>query len=467
MQATNILFAAPIVILLVVSSITMLLNLFWKKQNNVLWFVFSYFCALLVVMGGQSKINDFAFGQQIFLDNFGFVVNCIILLSALIVTLISKGFEKKQALTNELDYHLLVSYSVIGAMVMANANSLLLLFVGFELLSVCVYVLAAIAKERRFSSEAGLKYFILGAFSSAFLLFGIAFIYGATGKLDITELVNSANLDSSMFISGFIMLLFGFGFKLSLVPFHIWTADVYQGAPTTVTAFMATVVKVAAVACFARFIIIGMSNMMDSLYYLVWALAVLSMVVGNLLALNQTSVKRILAFSSIAHAGYASIGFLCGEEGLQVTAFYMLVYALMSLVAFAIVLFVTSDSDDSIENFAGLGWSKPVWSFCMLLAVLSLAGIPPLAGFIAKLVLFKTAIEHNYTSLAIIGALSSVVSLYYYLKIIVFMYFKESEESKDYYNPEFLSKAGVVFALLLVVIVGIFPGSFIGLVGGL
>ncbi len=466
MSATNIIFTFPIIIILTLSSAAMLLNLFWRKLDNVIWFSCAYLFALVFVIGGQYKVVDFAFGQQVFIDSFGFVINFLILLSALIVTMISRGFDKKQGIRNNLDYHLLITYSVIGALVMSNANNLLLLFVGFELLSVCVYVLAAIAKEKRFSSEAGLKYFILGAFSSAFLLFGIAFIYGATGQLDITNLVNGQiPANNSMFIAGFLMLLFGFGFKLSLVPFHLWTADVYQGAPTTVTAFMATVVKVAAVACFARFIIIGMSDLVETWYHLVWALSVLSMVIGNLLALNQTSVKRILAFSSIAHAGYAAIGFLCGSEGLQVTAFYMLAYCAMSLVAFAIVLYVTEDGDDSIENFAGLGWSKPVWSFYMLIALLSLAGIPPLAGFIAKLVLFKTAIEHNYTSLAVIGALSSVISLYYYLKIIVFMYFKESDREVSYASPEFLSRAGLAVALFLVVFIGIFPSGFLGLVG--
>ena len=411
MQAINIIFTFPIIVILALSSAAMLLNLFWKKLDNVVWFSCAYLFALVFVIGGQYKVVDFAFGEQIFVDSFGLVINFIILLSALIVTMLSRGFDKKQGIRNNLDYHLLISYSVIGALVMANANNLLLLFVGFELLSVCVYVLAAIAKERRFSSEAGLKYFILGAFSSAFLLFGIAFIYGATGRLEITNLVSGTLYNNSMFVAGFLMLLFGFGFKLSLVPFHIWTADVYQGSPTTVTAFMATVVKVAAVACFARFIIIGMSDLLENWSHLIWALSVLSMVIGNLLALNQTSVKRILAFSSIAHAGYAAIGFLCGSEGLQVTAFYMLAYSVMSLAAFAIVLFVTEDGDDSIENFSGLGWSKPLWSFAMLIALLSLAGIPPLAGFIAKLVLFKKAIEHNFTSLAIIGAISSVISL--------------------------------------------------------
>ena len=465
MQAINIIFTFPIIVILALSSAAMLLNLFWKKLDNVVWFSCAYLFALVFVIGGQYKVVDFAFGEQIFVDSFGLVINFIILLSALIVTMLSRGFDKKQGIRNNLDYHLLISYSVIGALVMANANNLLLLFVGFELLSVCVYVLAAIAKERRFSSEAGLKYFILGAFSSAFLLFGIAFIYGATGRLEITNLVSGTLYNNSMFVAGFLMLLFGFGFKLSLVPFHIWTADVYQGSPTTVTAFMATLVKVAAVACFARFIIIGMSDLLENWSHLIWALSVLSMVIGNLLALNQTSVKRILAFSSIAHAGYAAIGFLCGSEGLQVTAFYMLAYSVMSLAAFAIVLFVTEDGDDSIENFSGLGWSKPLWSFAMLIALLSLAGIPPLAGFIAKLVLFKKAIEHNFTSLAIIGAISSVISLYYYLKIIVFMYFKETDREINYSNPEFLSKAGLAFALFLVIFIGIFPSGFLGLVG--
>ena len=455
----------PIATILILSSCAMLLEIFGERPTRVVWFSVAYIASWVAICA-QYNLKALAFNDQLFVDRFSFIVNSIILIGALTATLIGQGFNEKQGIKRSLDYDLLISYSVIGAMVMANANNLILLFVGFELLSVCVYVLAAIAREERVSSEAGLKYFILGAFSSAFLLFGIALIYAATGQINISSLLIAGDNFSLILISGLLLVVFGFGFKVSLVPFHVWAPDVYQGAPTTVAAFMSTIVKTAALASFARFLVLGLAPVEEFWQSLVWALSAFSMIAGNLLALSQVSLKRMLAFSSIAHAGYATIGLLCGSSGLQATAFYLVVYTFMSLAAFGVLLYVTAGSDaqyesDTLESFNGLGWTKPVWGLVMLIAVLSLAGIPPMAGFMGKLFLFKVAVSKGYIGLAIIGALSSVVSLYYYLRIVVAMYFKDPvaqvSDRLASNRPELLSRVGLAFAAVMTVYLGIFP----------
>jgi NADH-quinone oxidoreductase subunit N len=265
-----------------------------------------------------------------------------------------------------------------------------------------------------------------------------------------------------MMLAGLGLLIFGFAFKVSLAPFHLWTPDVYQGSPTSITAFMAVVVKVAAFASFMRIMLLAFGPVIESWSAVIWGLAVISMTVGNLVALRQDSIKRMLAYSSVAHAGYALMGFLSFEGGAEATTFYLVVYSFMTLASFGVVLLVSTGTSrqyesDSIESFRGLGWSNPLLGLIMVLAMLSLAGIPPLAGFFGKLYLFSAVVAQGYIWLAIIAALNSAVALFYYLRVIVVMYF--SEESRERVTIDFAPGLSIIVSTIFLLYVGLFSGG--------
>jgi len=439
------------------------LVLFLNLGACALGFAFSW--QLFVMPEGVT-----AFGGTIFADAYTGVWNTILLAGTFLTFLLSHGQLRKQGIEHGIDTHALVLLTLLGGMVMVAAADLMVMFLGLELLSVSVYVLAGVSRSEKTSSEGALKYLILGAFSSAFLLYGLALVYGACGTLSIQELAALNSAPSPLLLSGIGLLVFGFGFKVSLVPFHFWTPDVYQGAPTSITAFMATVVKAAAFGAFLRVMLVAFPELSASWEGLLWLLAVLTMTIGNIIALRQESVKRMLAYSSIAHAGYALMGFLVvgASGGIESVMFYLFVYSLMTIVAFGVVLLATSGradaqfGQDNYQSLSGLGWTHPFLGLCMTIAMLSLGGLPPFAGFIGKFYVFSAAVKANFVGLAIIGALNSVVSLYYYLRVVVVMYF--SERSVDW-QPEPLGRfAAPRLALMLatagVIYFGLFSGTY-------
>ena len=378
----------------------------------------------------QSYIRETAFKGLVHLDAFSFAFATITLAGTLFALLLSSGQLKAQNAVDSVDVDVLMLFATCGGLVMISAANLIVLFLGFELLSVCVYVLTGIAKSEKASSEGALKYFILGAFSSAFLLYGMTLVYGATGSMDLVQIGQAATLDNPMLLIGLGLTVFGFAFKVGAVPFHFWTPDVYQGAPVSISAYMAVVVKAAAFGSFLRVVTVAFGGIQTEWVGLLWLLSVLTMTVGNILALWQRSVKRMLAYSSIAHAGYAMIGFvvLGSAAGGEATIFYLAAYTAMTIAAFGVVLLASAGTGrqyaaDDLESLKGLGWSRPFLGLVMTVALLSLAGMPPLGGFVAKFYLFSAAVKGGYTGLAVIAALNSVVSLYYYLGVIVVMYF--------------------------------------------
>lgn len=418
----------------------------------------------------QGMFNEMSLTSTYYLNPQSGFFSMLLILSTMLCAFLSFGQLEKQGVKSSLEIDVLMMFALAGGLLMACAANMLILFVGFELLSICVYALCGIALKERASSESAVKYFLLGAFSSAFLLYGIALIYGATGSFNYAIIASRASANSTLMMLGVSLIIFGFAFKVALVPFHFWTPDVYQGAPISITSFMAVVVKIAGFAGFIR-LFSSAFHLVPSIWSnMLWIVAVLSMLVGNVMAIQQKSIKRMLAYSSIAHSGYMTMGFLAfGANGLQASVYYLVVYALMSIVSFGcLVVATTSLSDqydkDSIDHLNGLGWSRPWLGFAMAVSMFALAGMPPLIGFMGKLFLFSSVIESGYYGLAIIAAINSVISLYYYLRVIVAMYFKEADSKiaveRDLGGDEKLLNLFPQFAVFsataAVIIIGIF-----------
>ncbi|MFN8389636.1 MAG: NADH-quinone oxidoreductase subunit N [Bdellovibrionota bacterium] len=442
-MSANLLAVMPLVCV-TLFAVGMLLYDLFRKADPIFWTLGGCFSGILFYfpqMVLPRELTASALGGLLDVDGFSAFFGTLILLGTILSSLLHYRQAAAQRAVISADVDVLLLLTACGGMVMVSAANLMVFFVGFELLSVCVYVLSGIARHEAASSEGALKYFVLGAFSSAFMLYGITLIYGATGSMDLVTIGHSlAHSYNNMAIVGLGLLLFGFSFKVSLVPFHFWAPDVYQGAPVSISGFMAVVVKAAAFGAFLRVMsqaFIGMTEVWAGLF---WTLAALTMTIGNLMALRQRSIKRMLAYSSVAHAGYALMGFLAlgPSGGGEAVVFYMLVYMFMTITAFGVVLVVTAGSDaqyarDDLDSLSGIGWSHPALGLVMTVAMLSLAGMPPLSGFMGKLMLFSSVVNAGYVGLAIIAALNSVVSLYYYLGVVVTMYF--SGERKLSWRP--------------------------------
>lgn len=426
----DIFAVAPITLLVVVALAMLMMDAFGKRSGRLLWTSMACIAALAFYLP-QAKLFGSALSGHIFVDGFSWVFGSIILISGLLVFLVGDGLLSEQRAESSIDVDFLLLMSLAGALVTVAAANLVVLFIGIELMSIPLYVLAGIARRERASAEAALKYFILGAFSSAFFLYGIVLIYGATGSMNLLEIASNLPADSVLSIVGLGLIIFGFAFKVGLVPFHLWVPDVYQGSPTSISTFMAIIVKAAGFGAFLRVMYLGFYSIAPHWEGVIWLLAVLTMTVGNLAALRQQSIKRMLAYSSVAHSGYAVMGLLgLGEAGgAQALIYYIIAYSLMTLASFGVVLIVTAGTDaqydkDDVQSLSGLGWSRPFLAIVMSVAMLSLAGIPPLAGFVGKFYLFSSVVQSGFVGLAIIAALNSVVSLYYYLRVLVVMYFK-------------------------------------------
>jgi NADH-quinone oxidoreductase subunit N len=413
--------------------------------------------------------NMRALSDAIVVDRYGLFFTFLFCLTSIATLLMSMSYlENTEVRTG--DYYTLIMFATVGMMLMASATDLLVIFLALEVMSIAAYALAGIARGQVRSNEAAMKYFLLGAFATGFLLFGIALIFGATGSMTlpvIAERVAGLGAAERLYLTaGVALLLVGFGFKVAAVPFHSWAPDVYEGAPTTVTAFMAVGVKAAAFAAFVRVFLDTLSGLQGDWSVVLWVIAALTMTVGNVTALLQRNIKRMLAYSSIAHAGYILVGMVAGgAAGGAAVLFYLLTYALMTLGAFAVVVAVgrKGEANELLDDYAGIAFRSPFLGVAMTLFMLSLAGIPPLAGFIGKFYLFSAAIESGYIWLTVIGVLNSVVSVYYYVGVLVRMYMMEGDT-----QVTALDRRPHLFATLLLtvagtVIVGLLPSSLLEL----
>ncbi|MHB9074715.1 MAG: NADH-quinone oxidoreductase subunit N [Desulfobaccales bacterium] len=404
------------------------------------------------------------FAGMVYLDNFSCFFYMIFLLGAALTILISRQYLEDYG-KNLGEYYALILFATMGMMLMAAGAHLIMIFLGLEVMSIAVYVLAGLFREDVRSNEASLKYLILGSFSSAFLLFGMAMLYGAAGgTLFLSELPKRLVLETAshpLIFAGIGLLLVGFGFKVASAPFHMWTPDVYEGAPTCVTAYMAVAVKAAAFAAFARVFFVAFGAFQVDWTMLLWVLAVATMTIGNITAIAQTNIKRMLAYSSIAHAGYLLVALISANQlGAVSLLYYLLAYTLMNLGAFGVVILVGRKKDSylNIYDYSGLAAQHPVLAASMALFMFALAGIPPTAGFVGKFYIFSAAIKAGYIWLAIIGVMNSLVSVYYYLRITVLMYMKPAEADLGPVSFSPAQTAVVAVTAAGVLLIGIFPG---------
>ncbi|MFQ6112428.1 MAG: NADH-quinone oxidoreductase subunit N, partial [Nitrospinota bacterium] len=368
------------------------------------------------------------------------------------------------------EYYCLILFATMGMILMAGGNNLLTIFLGVEVISISLYVLAGFLKTRARSNEAAVKYFLLGAFATGFLLYGIALIYGATGTTDLTRIsafaLKGAAQGNILLLAGMALLIVGLGFKLAAVPFHMWTPDVYEGAPTSVTAFMSAGPKAAVFAAFFRIFAAALPQLKPDWTALLWVIAVLTMTLGNVVALAQFNIKRMLAYSSIAHAGYLLIAVVVGDRlASSGLLFYLLAYTLMNLGAFGVVAALETREGGALDlrDYRGLGYKYPGLAFAMGVFMFSLSGIPPTAGFVGKFYIFSAAVNSGFIWLAVIGVLNSVVSVYFYLRVVVYMYMLEP--TRELAAPPL--SIYTVIALILTVLgtlgLGVFPSLFMEL----
>jgi NADH-quinone oxidoreductase subunit N len=438
----------PTIFLVAWACVLLLVDLFIPKERKG-WTALLAAVGLAGAMGitlaqaGQSSIG---FNGMITLDGFSSFLNCLFLGSGLLGIAIAYGYLKRMGIERG-EYYVLMLFSISGMLLMAQASDLIVVFLALELLSIPLYILAAFARPRTDSEEAGIKYFLLGAFATGFVVYGITLIFGATGQTSLSGIVSGINLADSfagiynplLLTIGAALILVGFSFKVAAVPFHMWTPDVYQGAPTSVTGFMAVGAKAAGFAALLRIFVTVLPSLNTDLVPVLWGLAALTMVAGNIIAIAQTNIKRLLAYSSIAHAGYILMAFVTfgnpktAGDAVASALFYLVTYAITSFGAWSVVIALEKPDGKglNIEDYAGLGHRKPALAVAMTIFMLSLTGMPPTLGLIGKFYLFRTVIEGGFIGLAIIGVLTSLISAYYYLRVVVVMWMRDGEPNVE------------------------------------
>lgn len=409
--------------------------------------------------------NGMLMSDQLFSDGFSAWFRALFCVVGVITAIFSPLYLRHRNIRLG-EYYSLLAMSVFGMMVMSSSANLLLFFVGLETMSISLYVLVSLRRDDATSVEGGLKYLVLGAFSSAFLLYGMALIFGGIGSLDyavIGEYLRQSHGVGPMTLTGIGLLLVGFAFKVSAVPFHFWSPDVYEGAPTTITAFMSTGAKAAAFVGLIRVFGVALAETSEHWTFALAVISVLTMTLGNVVAIRQTSVKRMLAYSSIAHAGYMLVAVIAGSrEAYAAAGFYLVGYAFMNLGAFGVLMLINQrgKGDYSFESLRGMGTVHPLLGLTMTVFMLSLIGIPPTAGFFGKLYVFSAAIKQGYLWLVIIGLLNSAVGAYYYLKVISTMFMSKAEGEVQFGQPVGY-KAALAISSLLIIIFGMFPEQLV------
>ncbi len=409
------------------------------------------------------------------IDGIGLFFSVLILLVGALSVLASVPLLERERI-DQGEFYALLLFCLAGMFLMVQTTNLMVILIGLEVFSLALYVMTGLSRGRVRSVEAALKYFLLGAFSSGFIVYGMALTYGVTGTLDLTDVAQAAAAGPSrMLLVGMGLLLVGLAFKIGVVPFHHWVPDVYEGAPTNVTGFMAAATKTAAIAVLLRFLIGAFGAQSEMWIPLITGLAIVTMTVANLVALAQNNLKRLLAFSSIAHAGYLLIAVTCNpESGVRAILFYLTVYGLMTVGAFAVLSAIGSGDEDSergymIQDWAGIGWRKPLLGLAMLVFLVSMAGIPPTGGFLGKYLVFQSAIESKRYMLAVIGMLNAAVAAYYYLRVIVYMFMREPEAGTEAelepVSP--LTATVMVVSIVAVIYLGLAPGRLLNIIQSL
>ncbi|NJN79290.1 MAG: NADH-quinone oxidoreductase subunit N [Anaerolineales bacterium] len=450
----------PYIILTVWASVLLLVDLFIPKNRKSITAILSA-VGLAVTLGytvTQIGITGKGFNNMVALDGFSTFANILLLVSGLFGIALAYGYTKRMNIESG-EYYTLLLFSVTGMMLMAQATDLIIVFLALELLSIPLYVLCAISRKLD-SEESGVKYFLLGAFASGFVVYGTALIFGATGSTSLNDIFYAASSGtfSLLLPIGAALLLVGFAFKVAAVPFHMWTPDVYQGAPTAVTAFMSSGAKIAGFVALFRVFATAFPALASDLTNVLWTLSALTMIVGNFVALSQTNIKRLLAYSAIAQAGYILMAFVpYGNKEVAPIAiasglFYLVAYTVSNFGTWGVVIALEKAENKGLEidDYAGLAKKYPALAIAMTIFMLSLIGFPPTLGMVGKFYLFRSAIDGGFTGLAIIGVLTSVVSAYYYLRVVVNMYMKEGDPVVE--NETWLGFTTAITAIVTVVV---------------
>ena len=418
--------------------------------------------AAIIFNENLSTKETLLFGDSIIIDYLSSFMKIITLLAAFFVLVISPNYLTTFKIL-KIEYPILILSSVLGMMIMISSNDLIVFYMGLELQSLALYVLATFNRDQLKSSEAGLKYFVLSALSSGLLLYGCSLIYGFTGSTNFNLIALELNSNQYAITFGIVFILVGLAFKISAVPFHMWAPDVYEGSPTSVTLFFTMVPKIAALTVFIRFLYVPFLDLIDQWQMILIFLSIASMLLGAVAAIGQTNIKRLIAYSSISHIGYALAGLATGSnEGIQSSVIYITIYIIMNLGLFSCLLMMKRNNVyyEDIDDLSGLSKNHPLISLSLLVILFSLAGIPPLAGFFAKFYVFKSVLEQSMYFLAIVGLLSTVVAAFYYLRIIKIMYFDKEKEKYDTDHSLWL-KISLTGSTLLILIYFISPSQLI------
>lgn len=467
---SSLLLAMPELFLAMSGMVLLVLGAFMKRESSAImcWAVVLMFAVTMYILLNMDWDQARAFSDHFIMDRFSGYMKLLVLIGLSGSLMLSTRYLAQENMAR-FEYPILVLFAGVGMMVMLSANSFLSLYVGLELQSLCLYVLAAFRREHIRASEAGLKYFVLGALSSGMLLYGISMIYGYTGAIGFDAIGHSlreaqqAGVLSPGAIIGMVFILVGIAFKISAVPFHMWTPDVYEGAPTSVTALFAIVPKVAAMGLLMRVLYDPFGALMPDWQQVIWVLSAASMGFAAFAGLVQKNIKRLMAYSSIGNAGYAMMGLVAGtSDGAGAVVLYMTIYMMMTAASFGIIMLMRRNDRmvESVYDLAGLSKTNPALAYAMATMMFSMSGIPPLAGFFGKLLVFQAAIESGFYVLAVFGVLTSVVAAYYYLRIIKVMFFDEATDPFDQ-QPAFVRKVVVMFCTLFILVFVFVPDTLV------
>ena len=464
----NLTLVLPEIFLSLAIMFMLILGVFKKKSFKLIQnfsLIILLITAVITFNETLSNNTTLIFNESMIIDYFSSFMKIITLIAAFLVLAISSSYLKTLKLL-KIEYPILILSSVLGMMIMISSNDLIVFYMGLELQSLALYVLATFNRDNLKSSEAGLKYFVLSALSSGLLLYGCSLIYGFTGSTNFQEIASQLNSNNYAVIFGIVFILVGLAFKISAVPFHMWAPDVYEGSPTSVTLFFTMVPKVAALTVFIRFLYVPFLNLIEQWQMILIFLSIASMIFGAIAAIGQQNLKRLIAYSSIGHIGYTLAGLATGtNEGIQSSIVYITIYIIMNLGLFSCLLMMKRNEIyyESIEDLSGLSKNHPLMSISLLVILFSLAGIPPLAGFFAKFYIFKSVLEQSMFFLAIVGLLSTVVAAFYYLRLIKIMYFDKEKEKYDTDHGLWL-RFSLGASTLLILIYFIFPSQLIDIV---
>ena len=466
---TNLALVFPEIFLSLSIMFLLILGVFKKNSSKLIQ---NISLIILLITSSVITLNEtlgiqetLLFNSSVVIDYLSSFMKIVTLLAAFLVLVISSNYLKTLKIF-KIEYPILILSSVLGMMIMISSNDLIVFYMGLELQSLALYVLATFNRDQLKSSEAGLKYFVLSALSSGLLLYGCSLIYGFTGSTNFNIIANQLNSNEYAITFGIVFILVGLAFKISAVPFHMWAPDVYEGSPTSVTLFFTMVPKIAALTVFIRFLYVPFLNLIDQWQMILIFLSIASMLFGAIAAIGQTNLKRLIAYSSIGHVGYTLAGVATGSnDGIQSSVIYITIYILMNLGLFSCLLMMKRNNRyfEDVEDLSGLSKNHPLMSLSLLVILFSLAGIPPLAGFFAKFYIFKSVLEQSMYFLAIVGLLSTVVAAFYYLRIIKIMYFDKEKEKYDTDHSLWL-KFSLMFSTLLILIYFIFPSQLIEVV---